>query len=87
MCSPKHLSPLKLHPLLQKVRRKRLIRTAVYRQRNDMVLRILEKKTGQRFQPYRQRIIWVQYSDDGVVREVLDMIDHERDDPCWPSVS
>ena len=35
----------------------------------------------------RRRILWVQYSDDGVVREVLDMIDHERDDPCWPSVS
>ena len=35
----------------------------------------------------RRRIIWVQYSDDGVVREVLDMIDPERDDPCWPSVS
>ena len=35
----------------------------------------------------RRRIIWVQYSDDGVVREVVDLIDHERDDPCWPSVS
>lgn len=27
------------------------------------------------------RVIWVQYSDDGVVREVLDMLDWEQDKP------
>ena len=32
----------------------------------------------------QRRIIWVQYSDDGVVREVLDSIDSERDDICSP---
>ncbi len=29
------------------------------------------------FYDYQRRVIWVQYSDDGVVREVLDMIDPE----------
>lgn len=33
------------------------------------------------------RVFWVQYSDDGVVREVFDTIDHERDDICSPSFS
>lgn len=32
-----------------------------------------------------RRIIWVQYSDDGIVREVLDMTDPEREDICSPS--
>ncbi|MBI2866872.1 MAG: phage portal protein [Chloroflexi bacterium] len=49
---------MELHPLLQKVRRKRLIRAAVYRQRNEMALRILEQKTGERFGQVRQRISW-----------------------------
>ena len=35
----------------------------------------------------QRRVIWVQYSDDGVVREVLDSVDPERDDICSPSVS
>jgi len=29
------------------------------------------------FLDYQRRVVWVQYSDDGVVREVLDMIDPE----------
>ena len=50
---------MELHPLLQKVRRKRLIRTAVYKKRNEMILRILEQKTGVfGYSPYRSRIIW-----------------------------
>jgi hypothetical protein len=49
---------MELHPLLQKVKRKRLIRTAVYRQRNDMILKILGKMTGESFGNYRSRIIW-----------------------------
>jgi hypothetical protein len=41
-----------------------------------------------KYEDYDQRrVIWVQYSDDGVVREVLDSIDHERDDICSPSLS
>jgi hypothetical protein len=31
-----------------------------------------------------RRVIWVQYSDDGIVREVLDMTDWEREDICSP---
>ena len=36
---------------------------------------------------YQRRVILVQYSDDGVVREVLDMIDSERDDLCSPAAA
>jgi len=49
---------MELHPLLQKVRRKRLIRTAVYRRRNELTLRVLERMTGESFGHYRSRIIW-----------------------------
>lgn len=49
---------MELHPLLQKVRRKRLIRSAVYRRRNEMALRILEQHTGRSLKPYRTRIEW-----------------------------
>jgi len=49
---------MELHPLLQKVRRKRLIRTAVYRRRNELILRVLERMTGESFGHYRSRIIW-----------------------------
>ena len=31
-----------------------------------------------------RRIIWVQFSDDGIVREVLDSTDWEREDICSP---
>ena len=34
-----------------------------------------------------RRIIWVQFSDDHLVREVLDVPDPERDDLCTPSFS
>lgn len=38
-----------------------------------------------RYQDYdKGRVIWVQYSDDGVVREVLDSVDYELDDICSP---
>ncbi|MDZ4278726.1 MAG: phage portal protein [Dehalococcoidia bacterium] len=57
---------LELDPLLKKVQRKRLIRTAAYQRRNEMILRILEQATGvplrqrsgQGDAPYRSRIIW-----------------------------
>ena len=49
---------MELHPLMQKVRRKRLIRSAAYRRRNEMVLRILEQMTGEEFGRPRLRIIW-----------------------------
>jgi hypothetical protein len=34
----------------------------------------------------QRREFWVQYSDDGVVREMFDMIDNEQDDICSPSM-
>lgn len=49
---------MELHPLLQKVRRKRTIRTAVYRRRCEMILRLLEHMTGEHFGACRTRIIW-----------------------------
>ncbi|MBI2885730.1 MAG: phage portal protein [Chloroflexi bacterium] len=49
---------MELHPLLQKVKRKRLIRSAAYRRRNEMILRIVEQQTGQRFGPLRLSIQW-----------------------------
>lgn len=49
---------MELHPLLQKVRRKRLIRSAAYKKRNEMILRILQQKTGASYRPYRSRIVW-----------------------------
>ena len=49
---------MEMHPLLQRIRRKRLTRTAAYRRRNDMVLRVLEQRTGERYLPVRQRIVW-----------------------------
>ena len=49
---------MELHPLLQKLRRKRLIRSAAYRRRNEIALRIHEQKTGVRLAPYRTAIEW-----------------------------
>jgi hypothetical protein len=49
---------MELHPLMQKVRRKRLIRSAAYRRRNEMVLRIIEQMTGEEFGRHRLRTIW-----------------------------
>ena len=50
-----------LQPLLQKVRRKRIIRTAVYNRRNEMILKLLEKYQGEDFGPSlegRLRVVW-----------------------------
>jgi hypothetical protein len=49
---------MELDPLLKKVQRKRLIRGAALRRRNEMVLRILEQHTGETFAPYRSRVVW-----------------------------
>ena len=55
---------LELDPLLKKVQRKRLIRSAAYQRRDEMVLRILERETGARFGPQgagqapRTRVVW-----------------------------
>ena len=56
---------VELDPLLKKVQRKRLIRAAAYRRRNEMILRLLERYAdpspdGQSvsYAPYRSRIVW-----------------------------
>jgi hypothetical protein len=49
---------MELDPLLKKVRRKRLVRGAAFRKRNEMVLRILEQYTDEAFAPYRSRAVW-----------------------------
>jgi hypothetical protein len=40
---------IELQPLLQKVRRKRIIRAAAYNRRNEMILKLLEKFGGEDF--------------------------------------
>jgi hypothetical protein len=62
-----------LQPLLQKVRRKRIIRTAAYNRRNEMILKLLEKYQGEDFGPAvgsRLRIIWGQVLPKDVERRV-----------------
>jgi len=49
---------VELHSLLQKVNRKRAIRSAAYRRRNEMVLALLKKYAGQDYGPLRHRIVW-----------------------------
>jgi len=49
---------IELQPLLQKVRRKRLIRTVTYNQRNRMILKLLEKYQSESFGDIRLRVVW-----------------------------
>ncbi|MER3421721.1 MAG: portal protein, partial [Chloroflexota bacterium] len=61
-----------LDPLLKKVQRKRLIRTAAYRRRNELILRLLERFTGEAFAPYRNRIVWGPVLPQDRSRQVAD---------------
>jgi hypothetical protein len=61
---------IELHPLLQKVRRKRIIRTAVYNRRNEMVLRLLEKYRGESFGDNRLRVVWGPVLPQDIARQV-----------------
>jgi hypothetical protein len=63
---------MELHPLLQKVRRKRLLRTAVYRRRAELVLRVLEQQTGQQFFPCRVKVLWGPVLPQDRARQVRD---------------
>ena len=49
---------IELQPLLQKVRRKRIIRTAAYNRRNEMILKLLEKYRGEDFGDNYLRVVW-----------------------------
>ena len=47
-----------MHPLLQRVERKRLIRSWVYRRRAEMALSMLERYAGQDFSDLWIRVDW-----------------------------
>ncbi len=49
---------IELQPLLQKVWRKRLIRTSAYRRRNRLILKLLQKYQNQDFGNYRLDVVW-----------------------------
>lgn len=49
---------IELNPLVQKVRRKRLIRTAAYERRARMVLQVLERYKRVDFGPVRPKVLW-----------------------------
>jgi hypothetical protein len=49
---------IELDPLLKKVQRKRLLREAAYKRRNEMILRLLEQYTGVVYAPCRSRVVW-----------------------------
>ena len=49
---------IELQPLLQKVKRKRVIRTAVYNRRNAMILKLLEKYQNEGFGDNHLRVVW-----------------------------
>jgi hypothetical protein len=49
---------IELQPLLQKVRRKRIIRTAAYNRRNRLILKLLEKYCSEDFGNHQLRVVW-----------------------------
>jgi len=61
---------LELHPLLQKVQRKRIIRSATYKRRNEMILRLLEKYRGLDFGSNHLRVAWGPVLPQDITRQV-----------------
>jgi len=49
---------IELQPLLHKVKRKRLIRTAAYNQRNRLIMKLLEKYQNESFGDNHLRVVW-----------------------------
>jgi hypothetical protein len=49
---------IELNPLLQKVRRKRIIRATAYNQRNRLILKLLGKYQGTEFGENHLRVVW-----------------------------
>jgi hypothetical protein len=49
---------IELTPLLQKVRRKRIIRSSVYNRRNQLILKLVEKYKGMDFGNNRLGVVW-----------------------------
>jgi hypothetical protein len=63
---------IELQPLLQKVARKRLLRSTVYRRRNAMALRLLEQFGGGSYAPYRSRVVWGAVTPRDASRQLAD---------------
>jgi len=63
---------IELQPLLQKVRRKRIIRTAAYNRRSEMILRLLEKYQGEDFGDNHLRVVWGPVLPKDMARKVSD---------------
>jgi hypothetical protein len=63
---------IELQPLLQKVKRKRIIRTAVYNRRNEMILRLVEKYRGEDFGDNHLQVIWGPVMPQDMARKVSD---------------
>lgn len=61
---------IELHPLLQKVKRKRTIRTAVYNRRSEMIIKLIEKYTNQSFGNNRYRVVWGPILPQDTARQV-----------------
>ncbi len=49
---------IELQPLLQKVRRKRLVRSTAYNRRNELILKLIEKYQGEHFGNNHLRVVW-----------------------------
>jgi hypothetical protein len=65
---------IELQPLLQKVRRKRIIRTAVYKRRNELILKLLEKFQNDSFGNNHLRIVW----DPILPRDLARLVSNEQ---------
>ena len=63
---------IELQPLLQKVRRKRIIRTAAYSRRNRMILQLLEKYQGEDFGDNHVGVVWGPVMPKDMTRKVND---------------
>ncbi len=63
---------IELYPLLQKVKRKRVIRTAVYNCRSGMILKLLAKYSDPGLNPkdFRLRVIWGPVLPQDMTRQV-----------------
>lgn len=63
---------IELQPLIQKVMRKRLVRTPAYRRRAEMALRLLDQFTGSDFLPAKIRVVWGALTPRDVSRQLAD---------------
>ncbi len=61
---------IELQPLLQKVGRKRLIRTTAYNRRNQMILKLLEQYQGESFGNNHLRVVWAPVLPRDITRQV-----------------